>query len=625
MLINGLDARTVYGFALDSPPGWLDAPPRQTPSAQVLKRGGARVLDKPRDQVRQVVLRGTIMGDTLADSRNKADALKLALCRNAGAQLTFEDQPTRYVIAWCEQFRMPPYGPAMLQNRVTVEATMTAHDPFSYDLDLAETLAFYTPGDAIPTETFTRGTVAPYFDVNGILQTAAINQRRDANYINGVRTALFEATARNDVLWNRDLTNAVWVGTNMSATRDQVGLDGAANTATRLTATAANATILQTLTQASALRSQSAYIRRNSGTGTVEMTMDGGTTWTVLPTPVAGAAFIKVVIPPQTLANPVVGFRLATSGSQVIVDFVQNEFSSSTGAQNTSPIATTTTGITRASDLGGMPFVATPQAMTVYAKFYELGLAQAAQRRILRLGNSDSIAGFLLYAPGSANNYTFRHHNGTTSITSSISVAWNTGDLIELRGVLRADGSVYIGVSVNGGAETAASPSTALALAPAWASTSLEFPTSTGSSEAIGLTEMAIVRGERSIAQLRAIAHPTSSAVVASGNEMPLGTGPVRPVLTLWGVAVNPTISLYNSVGGLVGTMALTVTTIASDVIVIDCDAKTIRLNGANRVDLLTSGDFFLIEPTDPNFDGTGPRFTSSSGALSVSYRRSWR
>lgn len=132
MLINGVDARVTYGFALDSAPGWLDTPPRQTPSAQILKRGGARALDNPRDQPRGLVLRGTIIGTSVQDARDKSDALKLALSKNTGAQLTFDDLLTRYVIARCESFKVPPYGPSMIQSKLTVEATLTAHDPFSY-------------------------------------------------------------------------------------------------------------------------------------------------------------------------------------------------------------------------------------------------------------------------------------------------------------------------------------------------------------------------------------------------------------------------------------------------------------------------------------------------------------
>ena len=62
------------------------------------------------------------------------------------------------------------------------------------------------------------------------------------------RGLLIEETRTNVVLHNRDLTNAAWVKTNMTAVKDQTGVDGVANSASKITATAANATVLQTIT-----------------------------------------------------------------------------------------------------------------------------------------------------------------------------------------------------------------------------------------------------------------------------------------------------------------------------------------------------------------------------------------
>lgn len=126
----------------------------------------------------------------------------------------------------------------------------------------------------------------------------------------------------NAVCWSRDLTNAVWTKTNITAVRDQVGMDGRPNMATRLTATAANGAVLQMITQALSSRAQSAYVKRLVGSGAVQMTMDGGATWTTL---TVTAAYTRVSIPAQTIADPTVGFRLAVSGDSIAVDFIGNE------------------------------------------------------------------------------------------------------------------------------------------------------------------------------------------------------------------------------------------------------------------------------------------------------------
>jgi hypothetical protein len=121
-------------------------------------------------------------------------------------------------------------------------------------------------------------------------------------------------------LWNRDLTNAVWVATTMTTAKTQTGVDGTASAATLLTATGANATLLQTTTATVNTRILEAWVKRVTGTGTVQMTLDGGTTWQTI-TPGSGA-YALCVISQASVTNPVYGFRLATSGDAIAVDLV---------------------------------------------------------------------------------------------------------------------------------------------------------------------------------------------------------------------------------------------------------------------------------------------------------------
>jgi hypothetical protein len=160
----------------------------------------------------------------------------------------------------------------------------------------------------------------------------------------------------NIVLWCRDLTNAAWVKTTMTAALTATGIDGVVNSATKLTATAGNATVLQSPTSAAATRIQTAFIRRVTGAGNIDMTMDNGATWTTL-SPAPDATFRQYKIPVQTLANPIVGFRIVTNGDEIEVDFVQNESFPVGFVQNVSrgpefpisspPILTTSAAATR--------------------------------------------------------------------------------------------------------------------------------------------------------------------------------------------------------------------------------------------------------------------------------------
>lgn len=180
---------------------------------------------------------------------------------------------------------------------------------------------------------------------------------------------LVEDGCTNVALWCRDLTNAVWTPTGVTAVKDQTGFDGTPSAATSLTATAPQGTILQRMADdASVQRQQSAFVKRLSGSGPIEMTMDGGTTWTNL---TVTDTWTRVSIPPQTLANPTVGLRLVNRGESVAVDCVQNE--KLTGGGDglyavSSPIVTTAAAVDRAADVVALAPVPSidPTAVSMY-------------------------------------------------------------------------------------------------------------------------------------------------------------------------------------------------------------------------------------------------------------------
>lgn len=164
---------------------------------------------------------------------------------------------------------------------------------------------------------------------------------------NGLPLGLLAEEARtNRCLWNRDLTNAAWTKTNATAAKTSTGIDGVVNSASTLTATAGNGTCLQAITSASAARITSAFIKRRTGTGVIEMTQDNGGTWTAVTASINASTWTMVNVPSATVTNPTVGFRIVTSGDEIDVDFVQEE----TGAFVTSPIEVTTVAVARTAD-----------------------------------------------------------------------------------------------------------------------------------------------------------------------------------------------------------------------------------------------------------------------------------
>jgi len=163
------------------------------------------------------------------------------------------------------------------------------------------------------------------------------------------RGLLIEETRTNVVLWSNDFTNAAWVksnSTDITAVKNETGVDGVASSASSLLCNVANGTILQSMTLASSARFQSCYIKRLVGTGTIWMTMDGGTTWVNVTSDIS-SNWGRVSIPTQTLANPQAGFKIETAGDKIAVQYFQN----TNGTFQSTPIPTTSSSVTRVADI----------------------------------------------------------------------------------------------------------------------------------------------------------------------------------------------------------------------------------------------------------------------------------
>lgn len=201
---------------------------------------------------------------------------------------------------------------------------------------------------------FTRASTATYmsqgvFDtVTGTLMTADVDEPRYRTVAAVAGTSestdlVIESAATNRVLWNRDITNAAWTKSNVTAAKTATGIDGVANSATEITGTGSNARITQSITDASKARIVSIYVKLISGTGNFAITLNdfSSSTSGSLSTANGWTRLSRT----GTLANPVIGLQI-DNGSVWHVDFVQEE----DGSSATSPIPTTTATVTRAAD-----------------------------------------------------------------------------------------------------------------------------------------------------------------------------------------------------------------------------------------------------------------------------------
>lgn len=236
-----------------------------------------------------------------------------------------------------------------------------------------------TNGSAI---TFSRTGVAECISTNGqtITQLATGLPRVMSGAVDDPVLGLMqEGHARTNYAWRgHDLSNATWVKSNMTCTMTATGLRGTANSASRCTSTASNGTAIQTIGfSLSHEFSTSLYVRRVTGSGAVQVTVDGVTYLTDIASSLSttlwkrygpnqmvgctagtsangftGSLCITNTALHATALAPVVGIRLATSGDVVEVDFVQHE----DGANATSPIETNgDANVDRNAELADMP------------------------------------------------------------------------------------------------------------------------------------------------------------------------------------------------------------------------------------------------------------------------------
>lgn len=157
---------------------------------------------------------------------------------------------------------------------------------------------------------------------------------------------LIEPANTNVILWSRDLTNAVWTKTNCTAVKDQTGIDGVANSASRVTANANGAIVSQATASGGGVGT--CFLKRLSGAGTIEISTDG-IIYTDVTSELAAALTDWTSNPVYANATTTRGLfiRFGTNGDSIGVDMVGSEDSI---YRVRSPNPTTAAAVTRAAD-----------------------------------------------------------------------------------------------------------------------------------------------------------------------------------------------------------------------------------------------------------------------------------
>ena len=203
------------------------------------------------------------------------------------------------------------------------------------DIDFTASSAVTLPDSRL---TLVRASQGSYFNSAGALRFALNNEPRlDHDHVTPFahKGILIEVERTNHLTENRDMADAAWSATDMTVAKTAVGLDGVVNSASTLTASAANGTVTQTPTLGSVERTYSVWVKRKTGSGTVEITDNNFTNTLDITASINSSTFTKFEIV-RTQSNPTVGIRVVTDTDAVEVDFNQVE----AGDFSTSPIDT---------------------------------------------------------------------------------------------------------------------------------------------------------------------------------------------------------------------------------------------------------------------------------------------
>jgi hypothetical protein len=197
-----------------------------------------------------------------------------------------------------------------------------------------------------PAYSFTRNSSATYVGPDGFIKTAVVNQPRfDFDPVTGEYKGLLIEEGRTNLLTYSTTFDVAWTDTNIIRNTTTALAPDGTNSALRVTAGNDNATIIRnTAVGSNNYRTFSIYLRRVSGSGLIQFTFDGGSSWTTITQSITDkwSRFILST----NFTNHRVGLRIVTAGDSIELWGSQLEV----GTFPTSYIPTTSSAVTRQPD-----------------------------------------------------------------------------------------------------------------------------------------------------------------------------------------------------------------------------------------------------------------------------------
>jgi len=314
-----------------------------------------------------------------------------------------------------------------------------------------------------PRITFTRASSGTYFDSAGLVQIAATNAPRfDYDPLTLVSRGLLIEESRTNLLnWSQTFATAGgaqnnWVDSaslqRVSATRTSP--DGTGNALEIKANGAADQTIVSSAAAgSSAQRVFSVFLKRVTGTGDIQYTLDNGATWT---TQAITTAWVRYTFP-ATTANQQVGIRIRTNGDVIQIWGAQLE----AGACPSSYIPTTSASVQRQADVATVTTLSPwykNSAGTLFAQFIEPCPDGANNRGIAALDDGSNNNRFSMFVPlGTPMAVAARVVAGGAATNPANSASFSAGAIVKAA-LAYAVGTNQAALSVNGAAPSTASP-----------------------------------------------------------------------------------------------------------------------------------------------------------------------
>lgn len=161
--------------------------------------------------------------------------------------------------------------------------------------------------------------------------------------------------------------------------------------------------------------------------------------------------------------------------------------------------------VTRTADALYFPFIEPPQASTLYLRMVEQGTFATEFSQYVSVSSAPGdVPRLAVLSTTGASAYAL-HETGSGAVTSFAGVTNSRGDLLEMRVVLGADGSVLMAQTKNAGAELSGARSSLNALAGAWSAPRL-YINGANSNGAAAYTHIVLANGEQSLSTMRELA-----------------------------------------------------------------------------------------------------------------------